>query len=268
MFEIWQLTTQGKLPPFPSGIYLGGTDENSGAHMMKRIVFALVLGTAATLSVTASASVVDVTITGRVMADDRYLFDSNGIFGPTTNLLDGRSFTAVLRYDTSLGTHDTHPTEDQLFGGPAISPTLASPLVSASLSISSGAPVFFDGSYYSNVQTNVLSPKSYGVDVRSDLILSELFIFIQSATFMFGQVDSPVSYDVQPGDSFLGFFDMHDQFNNIIAVGDLIPQHLTVGSDAVSSTPLPATLPLFATGLGALGVLGWRRKRKAAALRA
>jgi hypothetical protein len=28
-------------------------------------------------------------------------------------------------------------------------------------------------------------------------------------------------------------------------------------------TPLPATLPLFATGLGALGLLGWRRKRKA-----
>jgi hypothetical protein len=29
------------------------------------------------------------------------------------------------------------------------------------------------------------------------------------------------------------------------------------------ATPLPAALPLFATGLGALGLLGWRRKRKA-----
>jgi len=28
-------------------------------------------------------------------------------------------------------------------------------------------------------------------------------------------------------------------------------------------TPLPAALPLFATGLGALGLLGWRRKKKA-----
>ena len=28
-------------------------------------------------------------------------------------------------------------------------------------------------------------------------------------------------------------------------------------------TPLPGALPLFATGLGALGLLGWRRKRKA-----
>jgi hypothetical protein len=31
---------------------------------------------------------------------------------------------------------------------------------------------------------------------------------------------------------------------------------------SVPETPLPAALPLFATGLGALGLLGWRRKRK------
>jgi hypothetical protein len=35
-----------------------------------------------------------------------------------------------------------------------------------------------------------------------------------------------------------------------------------VQSDA---TPLPAALPLFATGLGAFGLFGWRRKRKGAA---
>jgi hypothetical protein len=33
----------------------------------------------------------------------------------------------------------------------------------------------------------------------------------------------------------------------------------------VSQTPLPAALPLFATGLGLMGLLGWRRKRKAQA---
>jgi hypothetical protein len=32
-----------------------------------------------------------------------------------------------------------------------------------------------------------------------------------------------------------------------------------------TTTPLPAALPLFATGLGAMGLLSWRRKRKAAA---
>jgi hypothetical protein len=36
--------------------------------------------------------------------------------------------------------------------------------------------------------------------------------------------------------------------------------------EIVSTTPLPAALPLFATGLGGLGLLGWRRKRKAQAV--
>ena len=45
----------------------------------------------------------------------------------------------------------------------------------------------------------------------------------------------------------------------VLGIGD--------GSATVSdsTTPLPAALPLFATGLGAFGLLGWRRKRKQAA---
>lgn len=42
----------------------------------------------------------------------------------------------------------------------------------------------------------------------------------------------------------------------------------STGGVEVAATPLPGALPLFATGLGALGLLGWRRKRKAAALSA
>jgi hypothetical protein len=34
------------------------------------------------------------------------------------------------------------------------------------------------------------------------------------------------------------------------------------GGVEIASTPLPAALPLFATGLGAMGLFGWRRKRK------
>jgi hypothetical protein len=32
---------------------------------------------------------------------------------------------------------------------------------------------------------------------------------------------------------------------------------------SATQTPLPAALPLFATGVGALGLLGWRRRRRA-----
>jgi hypothetical protein len=43
-----------------------------------------------------------------------------------------------------------------------------------------------------------------------------------------------------------------------IAVAELTPP---------DTTPLPAALPLFASGLGALGLLGWRRKQKQRAFR-
>jgi hypothetical protein len=50
--------------------------------------------------------------------------------------------------------------------------------------------------------------------------------------------------------------------------GSPIPLNFSNGEITIgSATPLPATLPLFATGLSGLGLLvGWRRKRKARAV--
>ncbi|HZL63069.1 MAG TPA: VPLPA-CTERM sorting domain-containing protein [Pseudolabrys sp.] len=39
-------------------------------------------------------------------------------------------------------------------------------------------------------------------------------------------------------------------------------QEITFTSPLPAATPLPAALPFFVTGIGALGLLGWRRKRK------
>jgi hypothetical protein len=42
--------------------------------------------------------------------------------------------------------------------------------------------------------------------------------------------------------------------------------NITLNATTTSPTPLPGAFPLFATGLGALGLFGWRRKRKNASL--
>jgi hypothetical protein len=41
--------------------------------------------------------------------------------------------------------------------------------------------------------------------------------------------------------------------------------NIQIGTASISATPLPAALPLFAAGLGAMGLFGWRRKQKSAA---
>jgi hypothetical protein len=60
-----------------------------------------------------------------------------------------------------------------------------------------------------------------------------------------------------------GIFDIEASF-----VGDALFLASTGHTDETIlpvATPLPATLPLFATGIGGLGLLGWRRKWKAVA---
>ena len=42
--------------------------------------------------------------------------------------------------------------------------------------------------------------------------------------------------------------------------GTGVDQSFTIEIGA--TTPLPAALPLFASGLGVMGLFGWRRKRK------
>ena len=44
---------------------------------------------------------------------------------------------------------------------------------------------------------------------------------------------------------------------------DASPQPTITGQNVLAATPLPATLPLFASGLCAMALFGWRKKRKA-----
>lgn len=52
-----------------------------------------------------------------------------------------------------------------------------------------------------------------------------------------------------------------------VCTPDCVQANYSGTFDIISAqTPLPAALPFFATGLGAMGLLGWRRKRKVQAV--
>ena len=74
------------------------------------------------------------------------------------------------------------------------------------------------------------------------------FLTIDTSVMVNGPLDLALTVDLPDG-------------LQLLIISDPIPQGL-------AQTPLPGALPLFASGLGALGLLGWGRKRKAAALAA
>ena len=95
---------------------------------------------------------------------------------------------------------------------------------------------------------------SFPVEVESGATAG---IFVSNGTFQ-----STVSFDFTF--SVAGFYPYFDAVTGHAEEG-------AFGSITVlpaATTPLPAALPLFASGLGALGFFGWRRKRKNAAVAA
>jgi hypothetical protein len=70
-----------------------------------------------------------------------------------------------------------------------------------------------------------------------------------------------------PNPNFTGVADQFNALNNGNPdAGYPTAGHWTATFPTITATPLPAALPLFASGLGALGLLGWRKKRKASTL--
>ena len=67
-----------------------------------------------------------------------------------------------------------------------------------------------------------------------------------------GQVGPNQLFSITLGSN--GLYDFTDSANGSLN---------TIGGISISQTPLPASLPLLATGVGILAMIGWFRKRKA-----
>lgn len=83
------------------------------------------------------------------------------------------------------------------------------------------------------------------------------------SAFYDGLTDSilHVPAGVIPAGVYVGFEDLKKDFGSNF---DYLDETFVVTNVATNATPLPGALPLFASGLACLGLLGWRRKRKAA----
>jgi hypothetical protein len=159
----------------------------------------------------------------------------------------GRAVTHITSADTltislsalPAATYTSVSAELNVFGGP----DLINPGEGWRVSLFTSGNTLLSQETFSNV---------FGVDITSG-----------SAADNPGPVDNTGHFFI---DQIVGSFDLHQLFirgfnAGIISGGPVEVLSFEVGTAA---TPLPAALPLIATGLGALGLFGWRRKKRAA----
>jgi hypothetical protein len=223
------------------------------------------LGAAAMLAIfvfscsLASASIVTITFTGIVIDGGASIsgLDVNGLFGPAGSSLVGDAYTAIYTFDTSLGgsIFDQNTTKNITIYGGGPFPSKISPSLGATMTINghtvsmAGDPASEGGmllcTYPACGGASSAYNEVYAIagNMQNQLYAAYAGQLLPIQTLNF-DVDSTTPYQSR------GFFP-----DDSLA---LLPLSAHV------STPLPATLPLFATGLGALGLLGWRRKWSAA----
>jgi hypothetical protein len=95
-----------------------------------------------------------------------------------------------------------------------------------------------------------------GVDSLSDFLALFPNTTIVNAASGLGGVRFDVGF-ASPGDQFNGYIDA-------FTIG-INGSNTTFDFEPAAATPLPAALPLFATGASVMSLFGWRRKRKKAA---
>jgi hypothetical protein len=158
--------------------------------------------------------------------------------------LIGKSFSAVFTFDSGLGF--LHPNYELDFGLTNIAVTIGNYSMSGALDIGFTRTDVFSFSRSSELLAQGFLNSSYILqgDVSTfSAVYSDLF--------------HPASYSY-PNSGYMSL-------GNFSGGSDITYANAEIDSSSLQITPLPAALPLFTTGLGALGLLGWRRKKKGTA---
>jgi hypothetical protein len=194
--------------------------------------------------------------------------DVAGFFGPASTDLNGVSAQITFTFDTSSGLFDSVSasgiTTDTIFGP---SGNADVKINSISHSISAISSSFYAVSTINDLSASFLNPSfNNGLDSAGGIVH-------RGDGLITLPIDTPPSGNLCAGalscDFVFLFVHLDDESASVTdAIGFLNANCFSFGTDcssATAQTPLPAALPLFASGLGALGLLGWRRKRKNAA---
>ena len=227
----------------------------------------------------ASALTMTETYTGSVTAGS----DTSNLFGLNGASLVGQQYTATYTFDAGLGTGIL--TCNGCGGGTSVtlnSNGSSSPLVSASLTINnisfsiSGGYSGLTGFYtcqqscppgsqpYSIITANAggdggahPTPQLFSILADEGVLNIPMSVALLTTNFIF----NPLTTNDQRGGLRINGSDYVDFFNEA-SVTLVLCESCGVPIIPPSPTPLPASLPLFAAGLGVMGLLGWRRKRK------
>jgi hypothetical protein len=214
----------------------------------------------------AHADVIDITATGTVGSGWDYL----GLYGSPGDLT-GKSFTASFVFDTGiLGVRTIiAPTSEDYLGGTGIkiaskdpnNPQPVSPVVSASLIIDGSKASIFPG---------VWNGELYAESTEFYLFSGDFTIGGSSANYLQMDVlNAGIPHSISllngtwsVGDSGVSQFQNTSDGVNIDAIGSLSISSITIVNESVAVPGPIVGAGLPGLMLAALGLLGWRRRRK------
>jgi hypothetical protein len=211
----------------------------------------------------AEATTMVATWTGTIGAFSQ---DTTNVFGlgSVPGAIVGQSFSLTTTFDTAGGTRSTSPGFDKLTGGGTAILTINSHSVSFS---GNDAIDTYDLARSSTAPGGLSEFNQKVTDQTSDFNFLAVDVYSTNGNGgLVSSITTPIALMSLCGAGYTctGNFSIADfspTFQSASGYFDF--SHGTLQVSALAATPIPATLPLFVSALGGIGLIGWRRKRAA-----